>query len=1079
MNSFKNTKNCRCYWNKSNKVCQCGLEPYWVLKGYKGDFTHLCYGQYSGKLNIEPNTLYKIMEENDYVHNYALLEAVKSDHFKLFYDIDIKPKDFKDIEGMDDNKINKIIKSTVKRIIKVLKKYIDSDIVKYVYADKNKGYGVHLYFPDIIVDRDYAKSLVGEMTLELEKKLDLPKNIIKKIIDCSVYGKNKGLRFLGQKKDNAFYKINFDKSTYEGIPIGTFEQLLLTRITVEDKSMNFKPLKPFDIIKNDNKKNKDDIDDDSGIDYNMLELNRLLGLKNNNYRVVGFDKDKDDIRNGNNSYSIIDPSPLQHNEIYGLPIINRRDLDEGVNGLNQNINEIEDPNNINNDINDNEIEDPNNDSINGDMDNSDIDMTKDDIQTLVNLLKTERADDFETWNLVGLCIHNINPCYGDIFIEFSRRSSSYNEESCYKFWRSYSSKRGGLSIGTLIMWSKEDNPEGLKQFMKGRNIKKHLMKYKKYFPKNELKMGEIILNEDVQHYITLLDKYCPIYEGEHNINSNYLELNLFGLLMKCSDLACRGKTYPNTFVQCNKNYINSIFNVGNINISINNSGNSSDESEVMIDENIKVFEDLELNKLILKSINGTPYNIARCLHYLKKNDYNCTYSKNWYHYNNHKWNPKGDTKIREYISTEFLQYYDKVLNHLNNNMLSVESAGQIKKIYKIIKSLTITSMKNNIIMEACEIFYNSNELFEDELDKNPFLLGFTNGVYDLSKMEFRDGKPEDNITMNCGYDYLDKKTEMYPKLIKFMEDVLPIKKDREYFLMFLSSCLMGRNTSELFTIATGISGRNGKSKMVELVDYTLGDYSGGVSSSMFTRPRPNAESADPGLLNLINKRFITASEPEKNDKFNSGFIKLITGNDSIKLRKCHSNDMITFQANFKIMMICNQIPDIDNMDKAFAKRLRCINFPTEFTANPHLPHEKLIDENLSLMLPLWKQDMMLLLLKYYPKFINGELKPTKNILKWTDKYKEETDIYLSFLNERTVVKEGRNITMPHLFEEFKDWFNENYPGDRYPQKKAFTAGITQHKTIHTSIRENRERIPSRGIKNLVLACDLDDNSESD
>ena len=113
-----------------------------------------------------------------------------------------------------------------------------------------------------------------------------------------------------------------------------------------------------------------------------------------------------------------------------------------------------------------------------------------------------------------------------------------------------------------------------------------------------------------------------------------------------------------------------------------------------------------------------------------------------------------------------------------------------------------------------------------------------------------------------------------------------------------------------------------------------------VQSQLFTRPRPDANSPDPGLLSLSKKKIVIASEPEKNSKLNSGFIKFITGRDSTTLRNCHSNDMIEFTAKFETLLICNDIPDCDDIDNAFSKRLRCINFPTEFVAEPKKQNQK-------------------------------------------------------------------------------------------------------------------------------------------
>ncbi len=44
--------------------------------------------------------------------------------------------------------------------------------------------------------------------------------------------------------------------------------------------------------------------------------------------------------------------------------------------------------------------------------------------------------------------------------------------------------------------------------------------------------------------------------------------------------------------------------------------------------------------------------------------------------------------------------------------------------------------------------------------------------------------------------------------------------------------------------------------------------------------------------------------------------------------------MVEFTENFETFLICNDIPYCDDIDNAFSKRLRCINFPTEFVLEP-------------------------------------------------------------------------------------------------------------------------------------------------
>jgi len=262
------------------------------------------------------------------------------------------------------------------------------------------------------------------------------------------------------------------------------------------------------------------------------------------------------------------------------------------------------------------------------------------------------------------------------------------------------------------------------------------------------------------------------------------------------------------------------------------------------------------------------------------------------------------------------------------------------------------------------------------------------------------------------------------------------------------------NLLELFTILTGC-GRNGKSKLVELLKATFGDYFGAVQSQLFTRSRPDANSPDPGLLSLMKKKIVIASEPEKNSKLNSGFIKFITGRDSTTLRNCHSNDMIDFTANFITLLICNDIPDCDDIDNAFSKRLRRINFNTEFVNEPKKENQKKIDVNINKNFDLWKLDFMLLLIEHYRNYTKtNELKLTENILKWTNQYKEDTDLYLQFLNANTedTNDEKDKIHCSDLYSVFKNWFKFNNPNSKIPSSKEFLLNIRKYKNVKDRVR---------------------------
>ena len=143
---------------------------------------------------------------------------------------------------------------------------------------------------------------------------------------------------------------------------------------------------------------------------------------------------------------------------------------------------------------------------------------------------------------------------------------------------------------------------------------------------------------------------------------------------------------------------------------------------------------------------------------------------------------------------------------------------------------------------------------------------------------------------------------------------------------------------------------------------------------------------------------------------------------------------------------------------------RCIEFPTKFVDNPIKENEKKINRNLKQMLPLWKQDFMLLLIEKYIEYQKNGIHATDKILKFTKLYKESNDIYKKYLDERTE-KADTHIHTSVLYTDFKKWFVENNPKAKIPSNKIFVANLRIHIDIgHVRSGDN----VTIGTKNLKL-----------
>jgi len=90
------------------------------------------------------------------------------------------------------------------------------------------------------------------------------------------------------------------------------------------------------------------------------------------------------------------------------------------------------------------------------------------VKGLVKCLSKERAEDYGKWFDVALCLRNINHNLLDDWKEFSRQSASYDPQVCDDKWKSINTTHGGerLGIGSLIFWAKNDNE---KEFVNVKN----------------------------------------------------------------------------------------------------------------------------------------------------------------------------------------------------------------------------------------------------------------------------------------------------------------------------------------------------------------------------------------------------------------------------------------------------------------------------------------------------------------------------------------------------------------------------------------------------------------------------------
>ena len=442
------------------------------------------------------------------------------------------------------------------------------------------------------------------------------------------------------------------------------------------------------------------------------------------------------------------------------------------------------------------------------------------------------------------------------------------------------------------------------------------------------------------------------------------------------------------------------------------------------------------------------WDIAKVLYEMFQNQY--VYSRKcWYEFKDHRWVAEEDGLcLRQKISVELVQEYLRLNSQYNelaadagdegDDAKKEEYLNQTKKIIKIIGNVKMTGFKDNVMKECRELFQDNK--FCNKLDTHEYLIGFENGVYDLKEMEFRDGRPEDYITLSTGNSYVEYYDEDgdADEIEDFMAKIITDDDVRLYMLTLLSSFLQGVNAEEKFRIWTG-TGSNGKSKLLELFISSFGDYCIKFPITLLTGKRAASNACTPEIVQAVGKRFGYFDEPNEDERINVGLMKEYTGGDKIKARGLHQAP-IEFKPQFKLVLLCNDLPKVPPNDEGTWRRLEVAEFKSKFVGNPTEPHEFERDNYLSDKIKRWKSIFLSWLIdKYYRIYkTNGIIVPPE-VLKYTTEYKKESDKLIEFIEDILVKspKSKDTISVNDLYDDFKMWISDNYAENKVEPKKTF------------------------------------------
>lgn len=484
-----------------------------------------------------------------------------------------------------------------------------------------------------------------------------------------------------------------------------------------------------------------------------------------------------------------------------------------------------------------------------------------------------------------------------------------------------------------------------------------------------------------------------------------------------------------------------------------------------------------LSGLIHSSVSssGSHADVANVIYHYFKDCFVCANIKdnNWFYFNEHIGGRWEETEVghvlRSRLSNEIVDLYNHFGNIYKEKAQEVaddEDAAKLQddkhtKCLKIQIQLKDSSYKDKVMKECKEYFYDKS--FEEKLNDQKNLIGFENGIYDLNKSIFREGLPSDYISLSTGIKLpvvpsdmpinledlqdlsssIEDYDELNNELDDFLEKVFPIESVREYTMRFLSSCLSGEIREEKFYFWTG-SGGNGKSKLIELIDFALGDYSRSMDVAFLTTKRGSSSSASPELENIKSARFVYMSEPEKSDIIYVGKLKQMTGGDKMTTRALFKGTT-QFKPQFKIILMCNDLPQLGGNDGGIWRRIEVVKYLAKFTDNVnHVDHKRyqyLADNQLTAKLEKWNMVFILKLLEKYNIYDKEGTCPPKEVKEETKLYQSSNDLIANWVDDCLEESDEFN-SFDELYSVWDDYCDEvGVPSKQRPEKKEIKSSL--------------------------------------
>lgn len=424
----------------------------------------------------------------------------------------------------------------------------------------------------------------------------------------------------------------------------------------------------------------------------------------------------------------------------------------------------------------------------------------------------------------------------------------------------------------------------------------------------------------------------------------------------------------------------------------------------------------------------------------------------WYEFRDHRWHEMDDAiSLKKLFATEIVSMYHELKMDFVRQQNPGEDDMEYRKLKekqqrceKIIEKLKTVKFHTNL-MKMCKL-HMYDPTFYKKMDQDRQLFACENGVLDLNLLTFREGRPDDYITISSGvvFPTITPSRDDVNFVNKYFKQLYPNPNIRGFALDTFAQCIEGGNINKQFVIFTN-DGDGGKSELIILLERMMGEYMGKFPRELFVTKAASGSGPKDELHRTHGKRIMTVDEIASNEDMNVGVVKLLTGKDSFYARTLHARGS-EIRPQFTLFLQCNTLPKIPGNDQATWNRVRVVNHESHFNKSAPADEEEQwktnhfpADPEVIMRIQSMADVVLWMMFERYKEFRHRKPVVPKEVTQATDQYRAENDVFKMFMQEYVdITKDPRHtVTTNEFIDKFITWYKEQFSSYAKDAKNIF------------------------------------------